>query len=144
MKKIDKLKQAVDADKGIQSIIRKKLRFYDIELFVNDALEYIQAIRNRSMFCVIDSVSKSGMSRTISFHSVKYYKGKYHFRNYYCLFTALGYTQSRYDKSLFTIYGAGMDMIFHTNYSNIYAFYNLGFLTNEERNVLCQMTPSVF
>jgi hypothetical protein len=105
------------------------------ESFLNCAKDYIAAIRQKRMICVIRSVSKSGMSRVLKFHSFE----KPYIRNYYSLFIALGY---RKVDNGFRISGCGMDMIFHTNYSIIHDLCRLGFITKDECNGLAQKTPT--
>ena len=129
----------VDFKKGI-----KKLNYYDAEHFVKDAKQYIKAIKERRMINSIGSVSNSGMSRTIKFLSCEKssQKNQFWYSNYYCLFICLGYTPARSNDHYFSIGGCGMDMIFHTNYSNIHHFGRLGLLTKSEVATLCQATPS--
>lgn len=116
-----------------------------IKNFISDAKEYIQAIQERRMFCIIHSVSKSGMSRTISFHSCEKSgnKKQYCYRQYYCFFKALGYTAAK-DSYFFRIHGCGMDMIFHTNYSIIHYLESLGFINKKQCEKLAQMTPTCY
>ena len=99
---------------------------------------YIKAIKQRRMFCVIDSVSSSGMSRNIHFHSFE----KKYFRQYWTLFKVLGYTETK--NNSFRIGGCGMDMIFYTNYNNIHTLYHLGFIDKKTCDSLSQMTPCTF
>jgi hypothetical protein len=120
----------------------KKLNYYNEDNFIHDAINYIKAIKEGRMINVIKSVSQSGMSRVIKFTSCEPTKeGKYYFRNYNCLFISLGYRESR-SKDGFSISGCGMDMIFHTNYSICHHLKNMGFITKEECEVYCQMTPN--
>jgi hypothetical protein len=120
-----------------------KQKYYDRGNFISDVKSYIKAIKEGRMFCVIDSVSQSGMSRNIHFHSAEKYKDRFGFRQYWTLFKVLGYTEGNSNNN-FRISGCGMDMIFHTNYSNIHTFKRLGFLTDKECEKLCQMTPATF
>jgi hypothetical protein len=143
MKRIDCIKQAIKADEQLVKAI-DKVRFYDVDMFISDADEYINAIRHKGMICIIHSVSASGMTRNISFHSVSKYQSDYHFRQYYALFLSLGYTLSSKSRNSFKIYGCGMDMIFDTNYSIIRNLHALGFISDSDCNVLCQMTPITF
>jgi hypothetical protein len=131
MKRIDCIKQAIKADEQLVKAI-DKVRFYDVDMFISDADEYINAIRHK------------GMTRNISFHSVSKYQSDYHFRQYYALFLSLGYTLSSKSRNSFKIYGCGMDMIFDTNYSIIRNLHALGFISDSDCNVLCQMTPITF
>lgn len=114
-----------------------KLPYYEIEDFKRDAEAYIEAIENRSMCCVISSVSASGMSRNISFYAFK--NGNY--RQFSRLFESLGYKENK--KGTFTISGCGMDMIFYTNYNIIRALCKLDYITKEKCNVLEQMAPTI-
>jgi len=126
--------------------IAKKIdgqKYYSRDQFISDVKEYIKAVKEQRMFCVIDSVSSSGMSRNIHFHSANKTKNRFYFRQYWTLFTVLGYSKGS-NNSNFKISGCGMDMIFHTNYTNIHLFKNLGFLTDKECAKLCQMTPTTF
>jgi len=130
----------VDFKKGV-----KKLYSYTPERFLQDAKQYIKAIKERRMINSIGSVSGSGMSRTIKFLSCEKSKGKnasFWYSNYYCLFVAMGYTEARSKDHYFSISGCGMDMIFHTNYSNIHHFARLGIISKAECAELCQMTPT--
>jgi hypothetical protein len=104
------------------------------ESFLNCAKDYISAIRQQRMICIIKSVSKSGMSRVLNFHSFQ----KTYVRNYYSLFIAVGY--KKVDNG-FRISGCGMDMIFHTNYTIIHKLHRLGLINKKECDQLAQMTP---
>ena len=132
----------IQNDKEIQKGI-SKLRNFSNEDFLEHAKDYIKAIKQNRMFCVIDSVSNSGMSRNIHFHSANKEKNRFYFRQYWALFTALGYSKGNTNNN-FRISGCGMDMIFATNYNNIHKFKNLGILTDSECRKLCQMTPTTF
>ncbi len=140
MKTKETILTAIKANKEIQKNI-KKLRYYSDEHFFNDVKTYISAIKTGRMLCIIDKVRASGMSRTITFKSCEKSgkKGSNYFRNYNCLFIALGYSEAG---DYFRINGCGMDMIFYTNYSNIHDFKRLGFLTEKECEKLAQMTPA--
>lgn len=117
-----------------------KHQYYSVEQFKKDVVTYIKAIKERRMMCSIHSVSSTGMSRVISFHSCEKSKGGYYYRNYMQFFMTLGYQRT---KDHFRIHGCGMDMIFHTNYSNMHTFHRLGFLTKKECEHLAQQTPTV-
>lgn len=137
--------------KTIQSNIKKsswnitknidKQKYYSEEQFISDVKSYIKAIKEGRMLNTIHSVSSSGMSRVISFHSCEKNKNGFYYRQYVSLFRALGYSKGSTDFN-FRITGCGMDMIFHTNYSNIHLFYNLGFINKSECDILCQKTPT--
>jgi hypothetical protein len=117
-------------------------RYYSVEDFEKDCLTYINAIESGRMMCSIHSVAKSGMSRVLSFHSCEHYtdQNRYSFRQYYSLFSSLGYTESG---NGFRVSGCGMDMIFHTNYSIMHTLCMLEIITKEECEHLCQQTPIV-
>jgi len=120
-----------------------KLSCYDLDAFNKDAKTYIEAIRTGRMVCVIKSVSKSGMSRVLSFHSCEIEEPRAWYRQYNCLFIALGYKENR-NKEGFTISGCGMDMIFATNYNIIHRLTSLGLLDKGDCDTLAQMTPTNF
>lgn len=136
------LEQRVAQDKEIVKHI-EKVGHYTVEDFARDAKIYIKAIKERRMLCIIHKVASSGMSRTISFHSCENYKGNYGYRQYWCLFKALGYSEARSNDYAFSIGGCGMDMIFHTNYTIIHRLHRLGFLNKKQCAVLAQATPTV-
>lgn len=119
-----------------------KMQYYSEELFLNDAKAYIEAIKNGSMLCIIHSVAKSGMSRTLKFHSYANNGDRYNYRQYINLFEALGYKEKG-NTGAFTVNGCGMDMVFHTNYSIIHDLKNCGIITDTECRTLAQQTPVV-
>ena len=133
----------VKSNKELQRNL-KKLYSFDSEDFIRNSERYIKACEENRMFCVIHSVSKSGMSRKLSFYESTFSKeGKGVFLNFTALFIALGYSDRNRDGK-FTINGCGIDMVFHTNYSIIHSLYNLGMITNEECYTLSQNTPTIF
>jgi hypothetical protein len=119
------------------------LEYYSLDQFEQDARAYIAAIKQRRMLCRIHSVSASGMSRTISFHSCEIGKdGNGWYRQYWCFFKAMGFTALR-DKDYFRINGGGMDMVFDTNYRIIHNLGRLGYLDKKDVDDLAQMKPVV-
>ena len=120
----------------------KKLNYYDVDRFIYDALQYIDAIENQKMLCVIKIVSSSGMSRVLNFNSFVENADRSYYRNYVCLFIALGYSESK-NKDGIRIGGCGMDMVFHTNYTIIHRLTRYGFLDKKECDILAQKTPVV-
>lgn len=142
MKKTEKLILNVENDKEISKRINA-MPYYEVERFVDDAEDYIKAIKEGRMINSIGHVSSSGMSRSIKFVSIEKNKHNKQFSvcNFFQLFKALGYTESRAREHYFTIGGCGMDMIFHTNYSIINRLYRLGFINKEQCSKLAQMTP---
>ena len=141
MTNLIKLAENVNSNKEILNNM-KKLNHYSVEQFVNDAQRYIKAIKEGRVINCIGSVSSSGMSRNIKFLSCE--KGKYGFNylNFTCLFIALGYTEGSKGYGYFRVNGCGMDMIFHTNYSNIHRLSRLGFLNAKQCAELAQKTPT--
>lgn len=140
-KTTEQIIESLNNNKALQKNI-KKLSHYTSEDFLRDAQRYIKAIRERRMFCVVHSVSSSGMSRNLSFYAHElntYTNNTYNLLNYFCFFKALGYSEA---KQGFRVSGCGMDMIFHTNYSNCHNLKNLGLLSDEDCEVLAQQTPS--
>lgn len=133
----------IESDKELCKSI-SKISHYTHEDFVRDANIYLKAIKEGRMLCVIKSVSKSGMSRVIAFHSCqKHQTSNFHnYRQYNCLFEAMGYKESK-NSNGFTVHGCGMDMIFHTNYTIIHKLHRLGFITKEACGKLAQQTPTI-
>ena len=130
-----------EANKELQKNL-KKLNYYNTDRFIEDCKTYIKAIKERRMVCVIKSVSNSGMTRVIKFSSPqKSNDGKFYYRNYNCLFIALGYSEAK-NTDGFKINGCGMDMIFHTNYTIIHRLHRLGFISQKQCNSLAQITPN--
>lgn len=142
MKKTEKLILNVENDKEISKRINA-MPYYEVERFVDDAEDYIKAIKEGRMINSIGHVSSSGMSRSIKFVSMEKSKHnkQFYVKNFFQLFKALGYTESRAREHYFTIGGCGMDMIFHTNYSIIHRLHSLGFINKEQCSKLAQMTP---
>ena len=148
MKRIERIALKIGADKEQQKRFAKmnagRYCSYEVDLFIRDADEFIRATKNGSLMCVIQSVSASGMSRVLTFHSFgKSKNGRYYYRQYWGLFKALGYTESR-DGRGFSISGCGMDMVFATHYDIIHRLHRLGFMTTAQRDTLCQQTPTTF
>ena len=135
--------QNVNSNKELQKNFKKLYLFTSAE-FIQNAERYIKASKENRIFCIIHSVSKSGMSRKLSFYESTFSKeGKGGFLNFTALFIALGYSD-RNKNGEFTVNGCGMDMVFHTHYSIIRNLYNLGMLTKEECEILEQNTPTKF
>ena len=111
----------------------KKIEYFD---FYDNAQRYIKAIKQGRMICSIDTVSRSGMSRTLKFMEFQ----KSNIYNFHAFFIALKFNQVK-NSDYFRVYGCGMDMVFHTNYSIIHRLYRLGFLGYDECEKLAQLTP---
>ena len=141
----NKIIKNILADKSIVKSM-KKLAYYDEQNYFEDALRYIAAIRERRMICNIDTVSASGMSRTIKFVELDKTNdayNEYFIRNFFGFFVANGYSRTRNNSGYFRIHGCGMDMIFHTNYTIIHTLNHLGFITDDECRSLAQRTPHI-
>ena len=119
--------------------------YYDISDVTKDILDYIKAIKNRSMFCIIDSVSNSGMSRVLSYKAAQRNKSReYNYRQFAFMFKAFGYKETKKYSGLFRISGCGMDMNFHTNYEIIHTIYRMKIINKKELEILSQRTPTCF
>lgn len=142
MKKSEKIRKNIESDKELSKIF-KNSEFYDTENFIQNAERYIKAIKQRRIICNIDSVTKSGMSRTIKFMECQKVTGRneYRYLNFYSLFDMLGYSPDRQGFSRIT--GCGMDMIFHTNYTIIHRLHRLGFINRNQCDILAQNTPQI-
>lgn len=141
MKTTKAITEAVNGNKELTKSINK-VSYYSTEQFINDAKRYINAIKEGRMCCIINSVSRSGMSRKIRFVECGKGKDKYYYMNFFAFFSALGFSRGK-DSDLFIINGCGMDMIFNTNYTIIHRLSRLGFLTMDECVKVSQMTPPV-
>lgn len=115
----------------------------DKQAIKRGAEAYINASRTGSLCCVVKSVSKSGLSRKLLFFSLDQSSEGNCIPYYYGYFLELlGYKASRnYCDSSITVSGAGMDMVFYTNYRVINMLCDLGFITEAERDILSQKTP---
>lgn len=118
------------------------LNYYNLDQFISDAKQYIKAIKEERMICIIKSVSSSGMSRNLKFLSAEKGKDKrFYHRQYNCLFITLGYKEVQ-RTGTFKINGCGMDMVFNTNYNIIHDLKRLGFIKDDECRILAQKTPN--
>lgn len=143
MKKHERITKNIEADKELMRDIAS-VQYYDVETFIQHGQEWIEAIKQRRMVCVIDTVSRPGMSRTMKFLSCEKYSDRkeYWQHSYWSFMKALGYS-SRKHSDYFTISGCGMDMVFATNYNIIHALKRLGFISAKQCSKLAQMTPVV-
>ena len=142
MKKLERIKAKVMADKEIMARINR-MNHYDAEMFAYDGFRYIKAIKENRIINSIGSVSSSGMSRTIKFlecHRLP--SGQYTYYTFWAFFKALGYSEASKHSDYFRINGCGMDMIFHTNYTNIHRLHSLGFIDRKQCDMLAQRTPT--
>ena len=148
-KQLETVTKNIQKDKETVENINK-LSCSSIESFIENALRYINAINQNRMFCIIESVSQSGMSRNLKFHSFEIYAKKEsrynhsgYYSSYFTLFVAMGFTQVK-SSNCFKVNGCGMDMVFYTNYSIIHKLHNLGFIDKKMCEDLAQKTPSRF
>jgi hypothetical protein len=144
MKTKEQILENISSNKEIQKSI-KKVSLFSNDDFYENAVRYINAVRENRIICAIGSVSRSGMSRTIKFMESSHNKetNRTNWYNFQSFFKAIGYKNSKSDYSYFTVNGCGMDMIFHTNYSIIHQLGNLEFLDKEEVQKLAQNTPPI-
>ena len=122
-----------------------KEEYYSEEQFIKDAKRYVKAIKERRMICYISSVSKSGMSRKMRFMAPERFKThdnkvKYSLQNFGQFFKALGYKPN--ENLEITVNGAGMDMVFHTNYSICRMLMRMNIINKKACKVLEQETPN--
>jgi len=106
------------------------------ESFTDNVYRYIKATKQNRLICNIDTVSRSGMSRTMKF--VEMNKNGY-LLNYYDMLKVLGFN---FKDDYMKISGCGMDMVFATHYNIINDFKRLGFITKKTCSVLEQKTPN--
>ena len=112
--------------------------YYNQEDFIQDCKEYIKAIKEGRMLYLVDTVSNSGMSRTLIIKSCEKNKRTkdFYYRNYTFMFKILGYSLSK-DYNI-KVSGCGMNMLFATNYDIIHTFKNIGLINSKVCDVLAQ------
>lgn len=140
MKKIERITKNIEKNKELMAGLKKI--DLSVERFIGDAQTYIAAVKDKRISYTVDTVSKSGMSRTLIITSCERsrYNGKlqYHYRQYNTMLQALGYTIKRGYRDSIRVHGCGMNMLFATNYNIIHTFYRLGFFSRKVCDVLCQ------
>ena len=133
----------IAADKELQKNL-SKVSHYSVDQFANDAKAWISAINDGRMCCIVESVSKSGMSRIMSYKSFEKSGSKVnkrgYYRNYYAFMLALGYTRAG---NGFRIVGCGMDMNFATFYNIAHQLHRLGFVSKSKLGSISQNTPTI-
>ena len=127
LSKNDRIKRNILNNKDLS----KQFFNSDIDTFIESAYRYIKAIKEGRMLCVIKSVSNSGMSRKLAFYECSKGVRQHNYLNFYFLFKSLGYNWNRNVQG-FQVNGCGMDMVFATNYNNIHALYQLGFISKKQ------------
>jgi len=110
-----------------------------LKAFEQDAKRYVKAIRERRVACIIESVSRSGMSRNLKF--IEGRKGG--FPTFWSFFKALQFSEAR-NSDAFTVHGCGMDMVFDTNYRICHRLHRFGVITKKTCDKVAQETPVRF
>jgi hypothetical protein len=140
MKKIERITKNVEKSKELMAGLKKV--DMPVERFISDAQTYITAVRDRRISYTVDTVSKSGMSRTLIITSCERsrWEGKvsYHYRQYNTMLQAMGYSVKRGYRDSIRVQGCGMNMIFATNYNIVWTLHRLGFISRKQCDVLCQ------
>jgi len=111
-------------------------RYYDEESFINDCKSYIKAVQSGRILYKVMTVSKSGMSRTISISSFEGTMTQGYYKNYINLLEAMGYKIN--DNGDAKITGCGMNMLFATNYNIIHSLHKMKFISQAKRDILAQ------
>jgi len=145
MKKQEKVLTKINLNKELSKSIKSAYNYSDEPLldFIKDADRYIKAVKENRLICSIPHVSSSGVSRDMKFFEMNKGKTRYNLMTFWALFKALGYSEARSNRDAFRIGGGGMDMVFHTNYTNIHSFGRLGFLSAKQVEKLAQNTPPI-
>lgn len=109
-----------------------KFREYTVSLdeFNSSATRYLKASRQKRLMCVVDSVSRSGISRNIKI--IEQVKGNV--LNFTTLLDVLGFTCVNY-------YYFRVSNVFDAHYRVIYKLYKLGYITKKTCDSLTQHTP---
>ena len=138
MKKIERIKTRIEADKDIMKRINKE-KYYSIEDLISDIQTYIASVKSGRISYEVVTVSKSGMSRTIKITSAeKSGRGQYYYRQYQVMLGVLGETVVSGYSNTIRVYGCGMNMLFATNYNLMHKFCRLGFISKKQCAVLAQ------
>lgn len=137
MKKIERITKNIENDKELV----KNLKKIDVstDQFIADMQTYLRAVAERRIHYHVDTVSKSGMSRTIIITSCEGSRGSHYYRQYNAMLEALGYSVKRGYTDSIRVHGCGMNMLFATNYNIIRSAYRLGFISLKKCRVLEQM-----
>ena len=110
--------------------------------FEQTALRYIKAVEQGRMICFIHGVSRSGMTRRMTFKACIRNKafGTYSYIDLNWFIHAATGTRLNKDREL-VVGGCGMNMVFSTNYAVIHSLQRLGYLKPKRAERLAQMTP---
>lgn len=115
-----------------------KNEHYTEENFIEDCKTYIKAVKSGRLRYRVSHVSKSGMSRDIVIESYEGTMSKGYYRTYTNMLEVLGYRLTSPYGSDIKVSGAGMDMLFDTNYNIIHTFKSMGLITAKTCVVLAQ------
>ena len=141
MKKVERITKNIENNKELLKGLKKV--DMPIERFIDDAQTYLRAVKERRISYTVDTVSKSGMSRTLLITSCERWrwdgKIRYYYRQYNTMLQALGYSVKRGYRDSIKVSGCGMNMLFATNYNIVWSLHRLGFISRKQCNVLCQM-----
>jgi hypothetical protein len=140
MKKIERITKKIESSKELMKGLRKV--DITIERFISDAQTYLKAVKERRISYTVDTVSRSGMSRTIIITSCEKsaYNGKrsFYYRQYNSMLEVMGYSVKRGYRDAIRVGGCGMNMLFATNYDIVWTLHRLGFISRKQCDVLAQ------
>lgn len=141
MKKIERITKNIESNKELMKGLRKI--DLTIERFISDAQTYLKAVKERRISYTVDTVSRSGMSRTIIITSCEksIYNGKrsFFYRQYNAMLEVMGYRVKRGYRDAIRVGGCGMNMLFATNYNIVWTLHRLGFINRKQCDVLAQV-----
>ena len=122
-----------------KEVIKKlsKEEYYNQDRFINDCKTYIKAVNSGRMLYTVTHVSNSGMSRDINIKSFEGKMSNGYYRNFYGMFSALGYSFNKNTNDL-RVGGCGMNMLFATNYDIIHSLQRMGFISKKKCDILAQ------
>ena len=137
MRKLERIKTRIEADKDIMRRIRKY--YNSVDGLISDIQTYINAVKSGRISYDVITVSKSGMSRTIRITSCeKSGRGRHYYRQYCCMLGVLGETVVSGYRDTIRVHGCGMNMLFSTNYNLMHTFCRLGFISKKQCKELAQ------
>ena len=141
MTKIERITKHIENNKELLKGLKKV--DMSIDQFIRDAQTYLRAVKERRISYTVDTVSKSGMSRTLVITSCERWrwdgKLRYYYRQYNTMLQAMGYSVKRGYRDSIRVHGCGMNMLFATNYNIVWSLHRLGFINRKQCDVLCQM-----
>ena len=118
----------------------EKNKHYSEAAFIDDAARYLQAVKDNRLFCVVNSVTRSGRSTTLQFVEAHKNGG---FSNFFAFFRVLGFKAVQ-SSDYFRVPGRGMDAVFYTNHTIINELYKLDLVSEEEKEILQQKILVMF